>query len=362
LLGCVADGAVVDAQERNPKDTAPKDNDNAEATQGKGACFTLSTSTGSACALTDCFKASSAFGGLSNRQGAFASNGYFYVLRRDFKIRAGKPQTDGSLTWEDAGEHGNKEHGFSVAGGDLPLSGRNGHALYYTRKDSGPALREDDMAPTLDAFGGVLPMWDSMIRAPFRSGKSAMYDFVSFDMLPHTYIRSVYSSVIDAQGKVRTYTFRGEYPGSPGKGAFVQPDGSAPGAGFIYTVPKGESTLFRTAVAEDASVGPFTDMQRNLPQGSCSKQGCDALRGDVFAIGRTLCTVRGESVFCVDVNADGSVTKTWQEVAKLPEPQIRTGDWAGELEANAWGVIGDYLYLRGPEAVYYAHFTKRECE
>jgi hypothetical protein len=287
-------------------------------------------------------------------------------------IYCAKQNGDGSLSpWQQSPHPHGGHQGFTAATVDGKVyMFRNGHIATYEVSPSGDALTGNEItteASQATAYGGHYWMWDSAVYAPFADGTKWVVHLSGFDMTlestygngPGAYPANVYAAKVPVP-QAFTSTSQ-KHPASlssnrPGKSAFIAGPGQTTGYVFVTIDAYGSPSpaLWRASLTSAGALSSFTQMP-DMPIGD------DNQRGDVFFAGQTLFVVRGSKVFGADVDASTGNLKSWTTQPDLPEPQIDL-TWGGESEGQAWGVIGDYVYLTGQKTVHYARITHVPCK
>ncbi len=332
----------------------------AESSEGESTATTSGGTQAGDCADLGPWRAGQPFTGTSHPLPSFAVGAWFYVHTQgesDARVLlSATPQAGGALgPWQTASpDHGGGPHGYTaVAVGDEAFHFRNGHIAKYVlgidgRMQGDVVLLEDDVT---QAFAGEQYVWDSAVVLGTESGPFAVLHFGGY-----SFPRSGYRSAVTRGVLPLGPRFDAAGPDHPsaraGKAAFVRIDPD--GAGFVFMREGADGTaLFSTHVDATASVGAWSDAGQ-LPQGT------DNLRGDVFALGRTLVVVQGSAVWATDVDDAGTLAP-WTALPSLPEPQVNVSWGDGHLEGSTWGIIDDRVYLTGAQRVFDAQVLWRPC-
>jgi hypothetical protein len=283
---------------------------------------------------------------------------YYYVHTEtpdggDRVLYSAEQQADGSLgAWQvSSTDHGGGPHGFAaIAVGGQAFHFRNGHIARYPLDAAGimtgdVELLEQDVDTS---FGGNRYVWDTAVYTTLEGGDEAyVFHLGGFSFTGYEYRQDVFRSAVPIGSSFEDLGV--DHPAErPGKSTFIVAGGAA--HGYLLSGESGGSRLWRAEVGPGGSLGSWAEVG-SLPDGTGNQ------RGDLFSVGSTLFAVRGSRVYAADIDDYGALG-SFVAMPDLPADQIDISWGDGHLEGNAWGVIGDYVYLTGPERVYGAHLVR----
>jgi len=288
---------------------------------------------------------------------SFAVGSYYYVHTQtpggdDRVLYSAAQQPDGSLgAWQVASsDHGGGPHGFAaIAVGGEAFHFRNGHIARYPLDASGimtgdVELLEDSVDTS---FGGNRYVWDTAVHAAFGGGNDYVFHLGGFSFTGYAYRQDVFRSAVPLASQFEDVGV--DHPADrPGKSAFVAPAGAE--HGYIFTGESGGSRLWRARVASGGGLETWVE-QSSLPAGTGNE------RGELFAVDSTLFAVRGARVFAAHVD-EGGTLGPFAAMPDLPEDEVDISWGDGHLEGNAWGIIGEHVYVTGPKRVFYAPIAR----
>jgi hypothetical protein len=182
----------------------------------------------------------------------------------------------------------------------------------------------------------------------FPGGSAYVIHMAGFDMTPHAYAQDMFRGTPPfPQGATFQDTGQDFPVERAGKSAFYLPSGSD--RGFIFSTNSGNGNMWRWTVHQDGSLESANAMQ-SPPGGSGNG------RGDVFIARNTLFIVRGSQVFRSKLQGNGDMG-AWEAMPGLSEEQIDIIWGDGHNEGQAYGIIGNFVYLAGQRKVHYAQIV-----
>jgi hypothetical protein len=299
---------------------------------------------------------------------SFAVGPYFYVHTQtnggsDRVVYYAGQLAEGSLSpWSVAlSDHGGGPQGYTaVAAENTAYHFRNGHIAKYVIEQGTGWISEIKLLENPDfrePFSGKKYLWDTAVYVPFATGNSYIYHLGGFDMATYRYdfddmfrstapIAQENAYFQDLEGLVAPIT-------NPNKAVFYKKS-EVNGEGYIYMGDRFSSKIYRIHVKEDMGRSPGLWIDSgDLPDGNGNHLG------DMFVIEDSLFAIRGSKVFRATIDArDGSLSVWDDSPPDLPEAQIDVNWYWANTEGASYGIIGDYVYVTGPQKVYYAKINR----
>ena len=200
-------------------------------------------------------------------------------------------------------------------------------------------------------------MWDTAVYVPAATGHAYIYHLGGFDMTSYSYdLDDMHrTSAPIAQENAYFQKLEGIVTPTknPNKAAFYKkPDSS--GEGYIYMGDRLSSKIYRIHIKENMAQASESWLDSgDLPEGNGNHLG------DMFVIRDSLFVIRGSKVFRAIINARNGSLSAWDDSPPdLPEAQIDINWHWANTEGASYGIIGDYVYVTGPQKVYFAKISE----
>lgn len=292
---------------------------------------------------------------------SFAINKRYYV-HTDFPIQnanserilyVSDQQTDGSLgPWRIAtGDHGGGPHGYTaITAANNVYHFRNGHIAQYIIDSSGNVSEIKLLESGQEtSFGGNNYVWDTALFVPFDI-KKFIFHFGGYSLPSDGWKNDIYRAEVPInQGA--SFTKVGNTPlGSdkkPYKAAFFKVDSDL---GYIYLGDRISGSIYKTTVDKDGNLGTWTNA-------GIAPSGGNNL-GDMFIVDNQLFIIRGNKVYQATIATDGTLGVWMDTPADLPANQVSIEWTDGHPEGKNYAIIGDYVYVTGPDRVYFTKINR----
>lgn len=260
-------------------------------------------------------------------------------------------QADGSLgPWRVATEeHGGGPHGYTaITAASNVYHFRNGHIAQYIIDESGNVTEIKLLeADPNTSFGGNKYVWDTTIFVPFDQ-KKFIFHLGGYGLPGSGYLNDLYRIELPINSG-SSFTKVGLTPpsGRPYKAAFYKVDS---GHGYIYLGNRDSQTIYKAGVDKDGNVGSWQEA------GTAPNSGNNL--GDMFVIDNQFFIIKSNKVYQATIGPDGSLGSFSDTPPDLPSEQVSIEWDDGHPEGKNFAFIGDYVYVTGPDRVYYAKINR----